>query len=286
MQTDRRSIRAGLVGSSIQSSRTPRMQSAEGAAQGLDYQYDLFDLDLIDGGPAELPALLDRLESAGYVGINVTHPCKQQVIPYLTELSAEASAIGAVNTVLFKDGGRMGHNTDWSGYAEAFGRSLSGAPLGQVVLLGAGGAGAAVAYALVRLGARRIRVFDLDADRARRLVTDLSARLAIDSLEAVRDLDSAIGPADGIVHATPVGMAKYPGIALDPALLQPRQWVSEIVYVPLETELVRHARARGCRVADGSGMAVFQAVHAFELLAGRKADVERMYAHFNAFEPA
>jgi shikimate dehydrogenase len=286
MERDGRSIRAGLIGSSIQSSRTPHMQSAEGAAQGLDYQYELFDLDRIDGGPAELPALLDRLEAAGYVGINVTHPCKQQVIPYLTELSPEASVIGAVNTVVFEDGRRTGHNTDWSGYAEAFGRSLSGAPLGQVVLLGAGGAGAALAFALVRLGAGRIHIFDLDAERARALVTDLSARLAVDTLQATGDLASAIRLADGIVHATPVGMEKYPGIALDPDLLQPRHWVSEIVYVPLETELVRLARSRGCRVADGSGMAVFQAVHAFELFTGRKASIERMYAHFNQFEPA
>ena len=262
------------------------MQSAEGAAQGLDYRYELLDLDVIEGGPAALPRLLDRLEAEGYVGVNVTHPCKQQIIEYLTELSPDAEAIGAVNTVVFKEGRRVGHNTDWSGYAEAFGRGLDGVRLVKVVLLGAGGAGAAVAYALIRLGAGKIMVFDVEAERSRSLVANLSSHAGAGELEAVADLAAATAEADGLVHATPMGMTKYPGLALDPNLLLPRHWVSEIVYVPLETALVRTARKKGCRVSDGSGMAVFQAVHAFELFTGSKANVPRMYAHFNEFELA
>lgn len=283
MQTDGPLVRAGLIGSSIQSSRTPWMQTAEGAAQGVDYHYELFDLDLIPGGRSALPSLLDEVEAAGYVGVNVTHPCKQQVIELLTELSPEAAAIGAVNTVIFKGGQRVGYNTDWSGYAEAFRRGLPGAALDTVVLLGAGGAGAAVAFALLEIGARRIQVVDLEPERARALARNLSDHVGPGRLEATSDLAGAMAGADGLVHATPTGMEKYSGVALDPALISPRHWVSEIVYIPLETELVRVARAKGCRVADGSGMAVFQAVHAFELFTGLKPDIDRMYAHFSQF---
>ena len=262
------------------------MQSAEGAAQGLDYRYDILDLDLMPGGPAGLPALLDDLEAKGYVGVNVTHPCKQQVMGYLTELSPDARAIGAVNTVIFKDGQRTGHNTDWSGYAEAFRRSLPGVALDKVALLGAGGAGAAVAYALVELGAETVKIFDIHPGRAEALVSKLAPHVGPGRLEAVSDIGSAMEGVDGLVHSTPTGMLKYPGIALDPDLIRPHHWVSEIVYVPLETELVRVARAKGCRVSDGSGMAVFQAVHAFTLFTGLEADIGRMYAHFEQFELA
>jgi shikimate dehydrogenase len=286
MQTDRPLVRAGLIGSSIQSSRTPRMQSAEGAAQGLDYRYDLIDLDLIPEGSEALPTLLDRVEASGYVGVNVTHPCKQQVIDYLAELSPESAAIGAVNTVLFSDGRRVGHNTDWWGFAEAFDRALPEAALDKVVLLGAGGAGAAVAYALVGLGAAQVKVVDSEPGRAETLARKLSAHVGPGRIEATDDLEGALGDADGLVHATPMGMSKHPGVALDPRLISARHWVSEIVYVPLETELLAIARAKGCRVADGSGMAVLQAVRAFELFTGLKPDVERMFSHFDAFEPA
>lgn len=260
------------------------MQSAEGAAQGLDYSYEILDLDLIAGGPARLPALLAELEEAGYVGVNVTHPCKQQVIEYLSQLSPEAGAIGAVNTVLFKDGERIGHNTDWSGYAEAFRRSLPGAALDKVVLLGAGGAGAAVAYALVELGAGSVRIFDVHPGRAEGLVEKLVPHVGPGKLEAMDDVASAMADANGLVHSTPTGMQKYPGVALEADLISPDHWVSEIVYVPLETELLRIARAKGCRVSDGSGMAVFQAVHAFTLFTGLDADVDRMFSHFKQFD--
>ena len=226
------------------------------------------------------------MEASGYVGVNVTHPCKQQVIEHLTDLSPEAAAIGAVNTIVFGGGRRVGHNTDWWGYAEAFDRALPDVALDRVVLLGAGGAGAAVAYALIGLGSGRVAVVDSDPDRAEALARKLAAHVGPGRIEATVDLEDALLEADGLVHATPTGMAKHPGVALDPKLLSPRHWVSEIVYVPLETELLRVARRKGCMVADGSGMAVFQAVRAFELFTGLKADVNRMFSHFNEFEPA
>ena len=146
-------------------------------------------------------------------------------------------------------------------------------------MLGAGGAGSAVAHAALRLGAQRAgdRRRGLDP-RARRSRTG-SARAPARSIE-LRD-------ADGLIHATPTGMAAHPGLPLPEELLRPDLWVAEVVYRPLETELVKRARELGCRTLDGGGMAVMQAAGAFELFTGVTPDRERMLRHFATLtEPA
>lgn len=286
MDNAREVVRAGLIGSSIQGSRTPTMHMCEGAAQGLAYSYDILDLDVISGPDMALGSLMNRLEAEGYAGVNVTHPCKQQVIPLLTELTADTRAIGAVNTVTFDNGKRVGRNTDWWGFAEAFRKGLPNAELDRVMLLGAGGAGAAVAFALTHLGAKEVVVSDIDAFKADTVVDRMNSSGTGTRFSVSVDFPRDLAASNGLVHTTPTGMAKYPGIALDPGLLSERHWVSEVVYVPLETELVRDARARGCRVLDGSGMAVFQAVRAFELFTGLPANAQRMFLHFKEYEKA
>ena len=286
MSDARRVIRAGLIGSSIQASRTPTMQMREGAAQSLDYSYEIFDFDTMPGGPASLPSLLDRLQAEGYVGVNVTHPAKQHVIDLIDDLSPDARAIGAVNTVIFETGKRVGRNTDWWGFAEAFRRGLPTVPLDRVMQLGAGGAGAAISYALGQLGAKEVRIYDLDEQRAQTLADRMNQSSETTRFEASVDLGGDFVACNGLVHCTPMGMTKYPGIALDPDLISPNHWVSEIVYVPLETELLRVARGKGCQVLDGAGMAVFQAVGAFEYFTGLPANPDRMQSYFNAFELA
>ncbi|MGE0718361.1 MAG: shikimate dehydrogenase, partial [Alphaproteobacteria bacterium] len=154
--------------------------------------------------------------------------------------------------------------------------------LDTVVLLGAGGAGAAVAHAVLRAGARRLWIRDVDATRAGGLAAALARRFPDREIGAVDDLAAALRSADGIIHATPTGMAGHPGLPLPPELLAPRHWLAEVVYVPLETALLAEARRRGCRVLDGGGMAVFQAVEAFRLFTGRDADAERMLRHFES----
>jgi shikimate dehydrogenase len=273
---------AGLIGSGIGPSLTPPMHEREGDELGLRYVYRRFDLDELGLPPEAVGDLLSAARLAGYDGVNVTHPCKQLVLQHLDECSPDAAALGAVNTVVFRDGRAVGHNTDWSGFARAFDRGLPDAPLGRVVLLGAGGAGAAVAHALLTLGTGRLTVLDVDARRARELAASLADRFGADRATggAVADVATAVRVADGLVHATPTGMAAHPGLPLPAELLRPGLWVADIVYRPLETELVRTARAAGCRVLDGGGMAVFQAVDAFRLFTGREPDAERMLAHF------
>lgn len=275
----RRRIRVGLIGAGIGQSKSPMLHMTEGAAQGFDLDYRLFDLDHL-GGRGSLSAVLDRVEAEGYAGVNVTHPCKQAVIPLLAGLSADAAALGAVNTVVFGPAGRQGHNTDWSGFLEGFRRGLPGVPLGTVLQLGAGGAGAAVAHAVCKLGAGRLWLTDADAARAADLAEALNARAGRDFAAATGDLAAAMAAADGLINATPMGMAAHPGLPLEGELLTPRHWVAEIVYFPLETALLRLARERGCRTVDGGGMAVFQAVEAFRLFTGTPPDAERMLCRF------
>jgi len=278
-------ILVALIGAGIQASRTPAMHEKEGAEQGLRYSYRLIDLETRNLGAEALPELIDAVEREGFNGLNITHPCKQSVIPLLSDLSDDARALGAVNTVVFRRGKRFGHNTDWWGFAESFRRGLPNVALGHVVQLGAGGAGAAVAHAALTLGVERLTLFDLDEDRARKLATALAVRFGNGRAVTSTDLAKSMSSADGLIHATPTGMVKYPGLPLSAALLHPRLWVAEIVYFPLETELLRAARRLGCRTLDGGGMAVFQAVEAFRLFTGIAPDADRMQRHFASMGP-
>ena len=267
----------GLIGAGIQLSRSPALHEREADEQGLRYIYKLIDLDQLGVGVEALPELLNAARRMGFAGLNITYPCKQAIIPLLDELSEDARALNAVNTVAIRDGRMTGHNTDWSGFAEGFRRGLPDAKRDRVVLLGAGGAGAAVAHAALTLGVRELTIFDLDASRSAELAAKLGARA-----RAGTNLAAAMAKADGLIHCTPTGMAKMPGLPLDPGLLEARHWVAEIVYFPLETELLRVARAKGCRTLDGSGMAVYQAVGAFRLFTGIEPDAERMMRIFKS----
>jgi len=264
----------GLIGAGIAGSLSPALHEREAAEQGMEYAYRLLDIGEREPVPADLGGLLEQARSAGFGGLNITHPCKQDVVPHLDELSPDAAALQAVNTVVFEAERVVGHNTDTTGFAESFERGLEDASLDHVVLLGAGGAGTAVGHAALRLGARRLTVVDIDRERA------VSCALQLDSDRAVPGSLDDLADADGLIHATPVGMDGHPGLPLDEDLLHPGLWVAEVVYRPLETQLLRHARALGCRTLDGGGMAVFQAAGSFELFTGVRPDRERMLRHF------
>jgi shikimate dehydrogenase len=285
-----RRVLVGLIGAAIQASRSPALHEREAAEQGLICFYQLIDLDRLGLGAAALPDLLRAAERVGFRGVNVTHPCKQAVIAHLDALSDEARALGAVNTVLFEDGRRIGHNTDSYGFAESFRRVMPDAPRDRVVQLGAGGAGSAVAAAALTLGVGELTLADLDTAKLRVLVDQLNGRFgagrarAVDAFAgddlAADHLAAAVRAADGLINATPIGMANHPGLPLPRELLRRDLWVADIVYFPLETELLRAARAIGARTFAGGGMAVFQAAEAFRLFTGRRADADRMLRHF------
>lgn len=269
----------GLIGAGIQRSLSPALHEEEGRHHGLRVHYQLVDLDAA-AGVEMLPDLVRAARVMGFAGLNITYPCKQSVIALLDGLSEEAKAIGAVNTVV-RDGNRfVGHNTDGSGWSWGFRRALPRADLGRVVLLGAGGAGSACADAVLRLGAARLVIVDQAAARAAALAARLNEQLPGGRAQASADLEVALDAASGLIHATPTGMAKSPGMPLPEELLRPGLWVSEVVYVPLETELLQAARRRGCATVDGGHMNVGQAIGAFKLFTGEDADPARMDACF------
>jgi len=271
----------GLIGKGIGRSKSPALHQQEADALGLRCLYQLLDLTVLGLSVADLPRLLSSAELTGFAGVNITHPCKQAVIPLLHELSEEARAIGAVNTVKFANGKRHGFNTDAQGFAESFQRGLPDAARDRVVQIGAGGAGAATAYAMLKLGVGALSVFDVDVGRAAALADNLGRIFGAGRIGVARDLPVALATADGLVQATPVGTREHPGLPLSERLLRSDLWVAEIVYFPLETLLLRTARAMGCRTLDGGGMAVFQAAAAFEIFTGLEADRERMLRHFH-----
>ncbi|MFJ9538509.1 shikimate dehydrogenase [Streptomyces sp. NPDC101225] len=270
----------GLIGSGIGPSLSPALHEREADRQGLRHLYRLIDIDGLGLPPQAVGDLLRAARDLGFDGLNITHPCKQLVIGHLDALAPQAEALGAVNTVVFEDGRAVGHNTDVTGFAASFARGLPDASLERVVQLGAGGAGAAVAHATLTLGAERVTVVDALADRAVSLAGRLNEHFGQGRAAAASPdrLAGLLASADGVVHATPMGMAAHPGLPFAAGLLRPEVWVAEVVYRPLETELLRAARAVGCATLDGGGMAVFQAADAFRLFTGREPDASRMLA--------
>ncbi|WP_155368279.1 shikimate dehydrogenase [Catellatospora vulcania] len=289
---DGRRFLVGLIGSDLGPSLSPALHEREADELGVRYLYQRIDLDSLALDAEGVGMLVTQAAQLGFAGLNITHPSKQAVVKYLDELSADAAALGAVNTVVFGQGRAVGHNTDWSGFLTGFRRGLADAAVGDVVLLGAGGAGTAVAFALVRLGVRELTVVDLVADRAERLA-EVVRRAAPDdrpvTVHTARSVEQAherLAVADGLVNATPVGMSRDGATPLPAGLLRARMWVADIVYRPLLTELLRQAQVAGCRTLDGGGMVVAQAAETFRLITGISPDIERMYRHFSALTAA
>ncbi|QVQ52364.1 shikimate dehydrogenase [Spiractinospora alimapuensis] len=276
------SFLVGLIGSGVGPSLTPSMHEREAQEQGRRLIYRPIDISALGLEPASAVDLVHAARRLGFNGLNITHPCKQLVVSALDELSPDAEALEAVNTVVFHGDRAVGHNTDWSGFAEALRRGLPDAPRGRVVLLGAGGAGSAVAHALMVSGVRELVVADVAGDRAAALAARTQRRFpdAVCVPGNPADLRDLLANADGLVHATPTGMADHPGLPVPEELLRPPLWVADIVYRPVDTQLLRCARSNGCETLDGGGMAVFQASHAFGLITGLRPDAERMLTHF------
>jgi shikimate dehydrogenase len=272
---------AGLIGANIQKSLSPALFEDACAAAHIRGHYHLMDLDELAG--RNLQDLLRAASTAGFCGVNVTYPCKEAVLPILDAVSAEARQIGAVNTVVISDDGKTsGYNTDRVGFRRAFEEEQGVGSIRNktAVLIGAGGAGRAVAFALFDLGAHAVRIHDQSPDRARRLADELVSAFGGGRSEAVADVASALSGAAGMVNATPVGMLGIPGTPVPLDAVTPHHWVADVIYTPLETDLVRAARAKGCKTMGGGGMCVHQAAETFRLFTGCTPDLQRMQRTF------
>ncbi|MEV0900773.1 shikimate dehydrogenase [Actinoplanes sp. NPDC049802] len=265
----------GLVGAGIGQSHSPLLHQREADRHGIRLIYTTIDSNARHLHAGDLPDVLRWARTLGYRGLNITHPFKQQIINHLDDLSGEARTLGAVNTVVFDDHTVKGHNTDGYGFRRGFLETFADAPRRHVVQLGAGGAGAAVAHALLDLGTDRVTIVDVEPGRAADLAGRLGARCAAGH---PADLAALLTTADGVVNATPVGMDHHPGSPVPPECLRPGLWVADLVYRPADTALLRAARIAGALTLPGVAMSVHQAVAAFELFTGVPADPAAMLA--------
>jgi shikimate dehydrogenase len=267
----------GLIGAGIQASRSPALHEAAGTALGRQLFYHLIDAQSLGFGGADLPRVLDAVRWAGFAGVNVTHPFKEAVLPLLDEVDPGAARIGAVNTVTCRDRRLRGYNTDALGFVLAWRETFGERGPGEVVLLGAGGAGRAIGHALAELGARRLIVHDPEASRAEAVAHALAERLPCRACP-VEDLAEAVAGADGVVNGSPVGMHGHPGLPLPAGWLRPATWLADAVYTPIETALVLAARQAGLAVMTGDRLCVHQAAAAFRLFVDQAPDIDVMRA--------
>ncbi len=259
----------GIIGDPIEHSMSPAMHNAAFSALGLDYTYLPFRVRR-----EELPGAIAGVRALNIVGLNVTIPHKVAVMPLLDRLEPLAEKMGAVNTIVNEDGVLTGSNTDAPGFLQAL-RSQNIEPEGKkIVILGAGGAAKGIAFILAEAGASLV-ILNRTISKAEELAAQM-ARYYHQDLKAMtlseENLTSALDRADVLVNATSVGMV--PDVDRTPVpsrLLNPKLAVCDIVYNPLETRLLREAKAAGARTIDGLDMLVWQGALAFKQWTGREA---------------
>ena len=279
----KRRMLIGLIGANIQGSMSPALFADAFAAAGIDGYYHLLDTDRL--AERRLPQLLSAVKTAGFAGMNVTYPFKQDIIPLLDAVDPEASEVGAVNTIsIAPDGRTTGYNFDRRGWRNSFleVQRPDSAEGKTVVQVGAGGAGRAVAFALMDLGVADLILHDLDRARADALKSQLASQYGASRCRIAGSLDQDIARADGIVNATQVGMRGFPGCPVPAAAIKAGHWAADVIYTPMQTAFLSAAAGKGARVLNGGGMCVHQAVAAFQCLAGVTPDVARLHRTFAA----
>ncbi len=264
---------AGIIGHPVGHSLSPAFQSAAFRHCGLDVRYELWDTL-----PDELSGRVARLRDPGCLGANVTIPYKEAVIPLLDDLGGQSARVGAVNTIVNRDGRLFGFNTDGPGFIDALRGEARFDPAGHTVaLLGAGGTARGIAFALAEARAARIGIFNRTIERAKRLAADVAA-VGTETLTLAEE--SALVGYDCVVNCTSLGMAGGPGpgdLACGMSSLRPRALVVDIVYIPEETPFLHAAQAAGHPTLGGLPMLVHQGARAFELWTGARAPVDVMF---------
>ncbi len=267
----------GLIGSPIAHSAAPAMHEAAARAAGIELHYHL--IEVAGAGRDDLAAILDGVRRLGFSGVNVTYPYKEAVIPLLDGLSAEAAAMGAVNTVVARDGRLTGHNTDATGFATAYRAMKRADGEAAVAIIGTGGVGKAIGFALASCGVTRLNLFDVDRAKCQALATQLAGRAEVAIAATVEE---AVAGAAGIVNGTPIGMLPNRDTPVPRHLLRASHWIADAVYHPLWTPLLKDAQAAGATIMTGRELSIHQAVDGFALFTGKPASYAAVAAGFDA----
>jgi shikimate dehydrogenase len=265
-------IRLGLIGDNIAASRAPDLHHAAARLCGIDVVYErLIPMDL----GLTFDNVVAHAKANGVRGLNITHPYKERILRFATIEDPALEGIGACNTILF-DERTIGLNTDFTGFIAAFKERFGGMSPGVVALAGSGGAGKAIAFALARLGAKSLHLFDIDARKSDTLAIALRNAEPAMSVNIMPTLQEACDGADGLINCTPMGMVGYGGNAFAGILLADRRWVCDAVYTPLETTFLKESEAAGVDILSGYELFLYQGIHAFELFTGLKVDAKTL----------
>jgi len=264
----------GVIGDPIEHTLSPVMHNAAFKHLKLDFVFLAFRVKASELGDA-----ICGMRGLGVHGLNVTMPHKDAVVEYLDEVDSTAKFLGSVNTVLNRDGRLLGFNTDGTGALKAL-RENGASPDGKkVLLLGAGGAAKAIAYALAK-EAGELRVLNRSSEKAEELAGLLSrtfGKKVVGGALSSSAVQRSLRDSDVLVNATSVGMDPNAKQSLvSPQWLRPDLCVMDIVYSPVETELLKEAKAAGARVIGGAGMLLYQGAASFEVWTGVSAPVEVM----------
>jgi shikimate dehydrogenase len=278
-------IRLGLIGDNIIASNAPELHRAAARLCGVDLDYQKLvprDLGL------DFEAVVGQAMTQGYRGLNITYPYKERILELVTVESAVVKAIAASNTVWFGEP-TIGLNTDNTGFFDAFKGRFGDANPGIVAVAGSGGVGKAIAFALAKLGARAIKLYDVDERKSLALGHSLSEFQAKTSgfrsgtqVAVASSLQDACEGVNGLVNCTPLGMAGYGGNAFENIKLIGVTWIFDAVYTPLETPFVKLGQAAGIEVLSGYELFLFQGIHAFQLFTGHQVDADALREALNA----
>lgn len=263
------SLQLGLIGDNIAASRAPALHGLAGAQNGIAVRYDRLVPHQRD---MTFDQLFDHCAGAGYRGLNITYPYKEQAVVRVRIDDPLVRAIGAVNTVIFDADGPTGFNTDYSGFMAACTAARGTEPPGAVLMIGTGGVGRAVAFGLVGLAVTELRLVDRDPDKAQALARALhdSAPQVKVSVHA-KAVEAASG-VSGVINCTPVGMVGYGSTPLPRAAMTGITWAFDAVYTPTDTQFLKDAAAEGLEVISGWELFFYQGVHAWDLFSGTPLD--------------
>lgn len=262
-------LQLGLIGDNIARSRSPLLHRLAGRQNGIEVRYDRLvprDMGL------EFDVVFQHCLTGGYRGINVTYPYKERVARMVAIDDPLVRSIGAVNTVIFEPDGPRGHNTDHSGFMAAYSGQHGDAAPGCVLMIGTGGVGRAVAFGLVALGTRALRLVDRDAAKAEILAKALQAAAPGTEVSLWSDPEAAARGASGLINCTPVGMVGYEGTPLPRAAMAGAEWAFDAVYTPTDTRFLTDAAAEGLAVLSGWELFFYQGVHAWAHFSGLPLD--------------
>lgn len=270
-------IKLGLVGEGIAKSQSPDLHERLGAALGLPVRYDL--VDSLGVADFDFPSAIQTLREKGYRGTNVTFPFKEKAAQLADIRGEGVKRVGTANTLLFDEGGLRAENTDYTGFISAYRHSFGDQPAGDVLLIGAGGVGRAVACALGELAASCLHILERDSARGESLSRDLNAMGITAECVTPEQAQHALPKWQGVVNCSPIGHINHPGCPIDTAGLGSQHWVFDAVYIPAHTELLNAAHQAGAKSLSGVDLFVFQGVDAFRFFTAEAIASEQIDAH-------